>query len=174
MAQHYKVVIACWGRYQQGSIIPEAAVRARGGDPDSLVARGVMKPTLEPRNCDLVGGNPDAKQPPDRASLSADVIRESNELRRENQSLRAECEVQKDLASGKERARKALEVELAKQVEEIDHLTRACETHQAAEEKALAAVKQLELRITALEAENARMLEEATAPASEITLAPLG
>lgn len=172
MAQHYKVMIACWGRYQQGSVIPEAAIRARGGDPDGLVARGVIRPTTEARNCDLVGGDPGAKKP-DAGALSAEVIRESNELRRANTALSADNQILREQVEGKERARKALEKELAEQVEEIDHLTTACETHQANEQTALAKVAELEARVKALEDDNAKLLEEATAPKKDAKLAPL-
>lgn len=140
--QNYRVRVAAFGAYRRDAVLPEWAV-ARAGPVAELVARGVVEPVALPVNVDLRVPEPKTKADPDPA-----VVDEANRLAAENARLAADNRTLVDQAAALKEQVKARDKHLGKLTADVEHLTEACETHQA--------------RIAELEKE----LEQATAPAA--------
>lgn len=168
MPQCYKVMISSFGRYPEGSILPEYVVLASAGaaEPDKaravlreLVDRGTLAPTHEPPNITLSA----PRATPAVGNVSEEVRDELNRLRQETNELRADRDHWKGRCEMTERQHAVIKGAIDEHVIENAHLKGACEEHQRAEEKALARVTELEAANAALRTE--LEMERATAPA---------
>lgn len=147
MPQNYEVMVASFRPYVHGNVIPEYAAGPTAEARERRVKAGVLSPTNRPVNCPLVA--PPAAPARD---VTADVLADLDAARKRAEQAEEAARLWEGRAAEFGRKVSHLEAALAKQVQEIAHLTEACESHQAAREKA--------------EAERAALEEQLTAPAA--------
>ncbi len=118
--QNYKVLAYQFGSYSCGAVIPRY-VAAEGNNLDELVATGVIAPTNDPVNVDLV--------PPRRYEAPSPEAEAAAQLINDLRAKLAVAESDRDVAVGRaaeaERQRDALKAELPAHITEVDRLRKA-------------------------------------------------
>lgn len=158
-------MIAWYGPYKFGNVIPESVPRSYGTDPAQLVSIGTLQATDKPTNCTIF---------PPKLVPQSDGSKEMREERNDLHKRVEQAEMDANLSAAKitelESLLKTRDRVHQKLLEENTHLTTACEDHQGTIERLEKSVVELKGENAGLKAEVAGLradLETATAPKSE-------